>query len=135
MKLNRAWPEMQSSTPIVSPTPNQTEVGPIKNARVWPKSITSAVEQTVERSLNELLKESFPETPFADQPETEDPKEIPNVVQSRSVAIKNVLADPNATLWIAFGLLAFVMFVAINSLHQKIASLESWLHGRMMSSH
>ena len=124
MKLSRAWP-----TEKIANSTNETNcTNGTNNIRVWPKSITSVVDETVERSLDQLLKESFPE----DTEATEDPK-VPEA-QTKQL-VKKALSDPLANVWIAIGVLAFIVFAAINSLYQKISSLESWLHGRMMSAH
>jgi hypothetical protein len=124
MKLDRAWP-------LLKPVEKVVEKVVVQENRVWPKSLKSALDQTVERSLGELLKESFPETEFDESDSDQDPKQPTKPVKHAKVS----LIDQSSTIWIAFGVLAFVIFMAINNLHQKIATLESWLHGRMMSSH
>ena len=125
MKLNRAWPEQTSEKPK---TKLQTEK---VDARVWPKSITNVVDETVERSLSQLLKESFPEESL------DDPKPVAEATEAKTEAKTEALfvRDPMTNVWIAFAILAFMTFAAVNSLYQKISSLESWLHGRMMSTH
>lgn len=121
MKLDRAWPLLEKVV--------------VQENRVWPKSVKSALDQTVERSIGELLKESFPETEFEESDDSDDSDQDPKQPTKAVKHAKVSLIDQTSTIWIAFGLLAFVIFMAINNLHQKIATLESWLHGRMMSSH
>ena len=135
MKLSRAWPceTEKKSEPEKSSEPEKNSVmasAPGKT-RVWPKSIVDSIDQTVERSIGSLLKETFPEE------DLEDPTvfNVLKTVEREDRLKKFVMPDQNTALWVAFGILAFIVFVAINSLHQKIATMESWLHGRMMSSH
>jgi len=123
MKLERAWPIERIEKPIE----NVKKV----DARVWPKSITNVVDQTVERSLSQLLKESFPEVENTVEDSVEDPLPPQPIVKTGKVFVK----DPMTNVWVAFAILAIMTFAAINSLYQKISSLESWLHGRMMSRH
>lgn len=123
MKLNRAWPTKKADD-----ADEQKKIIKV-DARVWPKSVTNIVDQTVERSLDQLLKESFPEEIL------EDPAKIESMETDRKEVAKKMFADPLSNVWIAIGILALITFISLNSLYQKISTLESWLHGRMLSSH
>jgi hypothetical protein len=120
MKFDKAWPSATNSTA------NSTD------AQVFPKTL---IEQTVESTVNGLLKETFSST----QPEDENTSKQKTKKRSKTVAepvlagVPVISAHTDATkqLWIAFVIFAFVTLVFLSSLYQRISAMEAWLHGRL----
>jgi hypothetical protein len=116
MKFDKAWP----------PEPKANSV---QDAPVFPKLL---IEQTVESTVNGLLKETFGETQD-DQKNNFKAFAGPSAVASAgpSQNVSGVSADAIKHVWLAFGILAFFTFIFLTSLYQRISSLEAWLHGRL----
>jgi len=112
MKYGRAWKSEKTETKI--------------DALVYPKSVESMVTESVERTLDSLIKENFLE-----EEKSEDPIEIKQDIKQKHDQVFN--SSSVQPFWIALGVISLVFFVAINNLYYKISTLESWLHGRMLS--
>ena len=119
MKYCKAWNNCPLEIDPVFKETKFVETKFVRDSRVWPKAV---VDDAVDRSINELLKESFPEDPTDQAPEVKLVKNL----QSQTVVHANV--DP---IWIALGVVCLLFLILINSISQRLNSLESWLRGRM----
>lgn len=112
MKMNKAWPEE-------------------KDARVWPKNlIEKTVEETMEKSIDSLLQETFPSQEEKDIKKVDDiiAPEMFHQKKSRSVKVEAKVNDKY--VWISIGVLFFLGFCAYNSLIYKLGIIETLISRR-----
>jgi hypothetical protein len=119
MKYAKAWPDTKANS---NP----------EDAQVFPKAL---VQQTVENTVENLLKDAFgsahdEEDPQLSESETKHVKKAKTKPVERAPSHERSV-DATQTLWIAFGILAFFTFLFLMSLYQRISAMEAWLHGRL----
>ena len=116
MKMNKAWPDEEK----------------IDEPRVWPKNlIDKTVSETMEKSIDTLLKESF-ENPD-DSMEDKDPvepivKKKIKVRNDKSLGLK--IESSDKYVWISLGILFFLGFCAYNTLIYKLGIIETLISRR-----
>lgn len=124
MKYAKAWPTLD--LPKANSLANSKE-----DAQVFPKAL---VQQTVENTVESLLKDAFGTATDDEDPQLDDVKHEKQVQVKKMTAEKASTASSDTqSLWIAFGILAFFTFLFLMSLYQRISAMEAWLHGRLTS--
>ena len=114
--MNKAWPDEEK----------------IDEPRVWPKNlIDKTVSETMEKSIDTLLKESF-ENPD-DSMEDKDPvepivKKKIKVRNDKSLGLK--IESSDKYVWISLGILFFLGFCAYNTLIYKLGIIETLISRR-----
>ena len=121
--MSKAWPEEK----VVA-----------RDARVWPKNlIEKTVEDTMEKSINSLLQETFPSQEEKilkklDEPIVEpivEPIAVPEFQKkTRTIKIESKVNDKY--VWISLGILFFLGFCAYNSLIYKLGIIETLISRR-----
>jgi len=131
---------MGSSSKVDPPV----DLGQTTDAIVYPKQL---IESAVEESVDSILRTKFPikelivhEDAKVVVPEVVDEPvvvrkpisgrvvEVPETFPRRQKATNDLMP-----VWITLGIMAFLMLVLVWGLMQRVQSLESWLHGRLMS--
>jgi len=154
MKSEKAWNKLNTFEHAVEKKSPAAENDAENDAQVWPKTFSKdLLDLTVNKTLDNLLNEAF-----------EDPEETTAGLKAASPSSKTgskgaskgtskigsktlrsearrLKPDSNIAeqsdvrpLWTAFGIFAFITILFLLHLHQKISSLEAWLHGRLMSA-
>jgi hypothetical protein len=146
MKYCKAWPDACKQLSVGSSSkvePESVHV-PTPDAIVYPKQL---IEATVEESVDSILRSKFP---MKDLVVPEEPKIVVPEIQEEAVVVRKPISGRSIEVqetfprrqkatndlmpvWITLGIMGFLMLVLVWGLMQRVQSLESWLHGRLMS--
>ena len=145
MKSEKAWPtklieaKLNSDSPKLnsdSPKLNSDAPKLVVDAKVYPKAFTKELlDKTVNQTLDKLLSESFHDDDDDAKPEKKHDIKPKKLVKKTGMKDLNVLdTQDTKPLWIAFSVFVLVTLFLFVNIFQKISNIESWLHGRLLSS-
>jgi hypothetical protein len=162
MKSEKAWNKLNTFEHAFEKK-SPDAANPENDAPVWPKTYSKELlDLTVNKTLDNLLNEAFEDPEELEKAtlkptKTASSKTAASKTASR-IALKTTInrnanklvqasplvrrrPDTNIAeqsdvrpLWTAFGIFAFITILFFLHLHQKISSVEAWLHGRLMSA-